>query len=267
MSRVQLLPRLNELGVMKIMEYTKRGEQSSDAAIKVLDEHSSFLWYAPSGGSPSPGVAAEIAAAIREIAIKYGFPTSTDQKQRAGFDTEAAIYLGGSEVLSTGEGLRDDVWAFLTSAHLLDVLSWRFPDRNPERIRGGVRNAFQRLWVRGKTLDLGQDVPNRWSLVEALSEDAMVQIFERASLAADHALAQAIAAAWLETSRRIGKARMEDVMRSATKMIRLRNEIVDLGFLDQAILKQEIEAIFFRAAGVGEEKQSSFRKLLNALGV
>lgn len=253
MTSVLLLPRLNELGVMKIIDDAKGGTPSINEALDALEANSSFLWFAPSGGSTSPETAAEIARDIREIARKHGFPSSSDQKVRSEFDTEVAIRLGDHEALSTGEALRDDVWAFLSSALLPDVVSWRFADRNPERFRGGVRNAFQRLWIRGSTLDLGEDASNRWQLVEALSEDAMVQIFERASLSADRNLAQAIAAAWLETSRRIGRGRMEIVMRTATKLIRLRNEIVDLGFLEDATLKREVERIFFRVAGINEE--------------
>lgn len=255
MTRVPLLPRLNELGVMKIID--KGGTPTVIEALKTLEDHSSFLWFAPSGGSTSSKTAMEISHYIRKIAGEHGFPTSSDQNARSKFDTEMAIFLGGLDVLSTGEALRDDVWAFLSSVLLADVVAWRFPDRNPERFRGGVRNAFQRLWIRGITLDLGKSASDRWQLVEALSEDAMVQIFERASIARDRKLAKAIAAAWLETSRHIGRRRMEIVMRTATKIVRLRNEIVDLGYLEEAVLKRDIYGIFVRAAEITDEIPAS----------
>ena len=72
-----------------------------------------------------------------------------------------------------------------------------FLDLSPKRFTGGVRNAFQRLWMRGSTLDRGEDRPDRWGLVRALSEDAMVQIFERASISSDARLARAVAEAWV----------------------------------------------------------------------
>ena len=99
-------------------------------------------------------------------------------------------------------------------------------------------------------MDLGDEALDRWQLVNALSEDAMVQIFERASLSGDRKLAQSIASAWLKTSRHIGRGRMEEVMRAATKLVRLRNEIVDLGGLEHSLLTQEIERIFFRVSGI-----------------
>lgn len=253
MTCIRLLPRLNELGVMKVIEDVKGDMPSVNEVLDTLEEHSSFLWFAPSGGSASAESAVEISRGIREIARKYGFPDASGQKARSNFDTEVCIYLGSLDDLATGEALRDDVWAFLSSALLTDVVAWRFPDRNLERFRGGVRNAFQRLWIRGATLDLGEESPDRWRLVRALSEDAMVQIFERASLAGDRRLAQSIASAWLDASRHIGRGRMEDVMRTATKLIRLRNEILDFGCLEPAVLKQEVEKIFFRVAGITDE--------------
>ena len=257
MTRVHLLPRLNELGVMKVIEDVKEDMPSVNEVLDTLEEHSSFLWFAPSGGSASAESAVQISRGIREIARKHGFPDASGQKNRSSFDTDVSIYLGSQDDLATGEALRDDVWAFLSSALLADVVAWRFPDRNLERFRGGVRNAFQRLWIRGATLDLGEEAPDRWRLVRALSEDAMVQIFERASLAGDRRLAQSIASAWLEASRQIGRGRMEDVMRTATKLIRLRNEIVDLAYLEPVLLKQEVEKIFFRVAGITNDTGNS----------
>lgn len=257
MTRVLLLPRLNELGVMRIIDDVGSEVPTVKEVLDILDEHSSFLWFAPSGGSVSAESAVDIAREIRQIAERHGFPESSDQKSRSAFDAEVTTWLGDQDILSTGEALRDDVWAFLSSALLADVVSWRFPDRNLERFRGGVRNAFQRLWIRGVTLDLGPGSVDRWQLVHALSEDAMVQIFERASLAGDRKLARAIASAWMVTSGRIGRGRMEEVMRAATKMVRLRNEIIDLGELEQSVLTREIEKIFFRVAGVTDDLTAS----------
>jgi hypothetical protein len=120
------------------------------------------------------------------------------------------------------------------------------------RFEGGPRNAIQRLWMRGSTLDRGPGHEDRWGLVNALSEDAMVQIFERASLSGEPRLARAIAEAWVVTAGRIGRSRMEDVMRRATKLVRLRNEIVALAFLSDHVLLAEIQSIFDRIAGASE---------------
>lgn len=243
MSRTRLLPRLNALGVAQILERTGTDGPSSDDALGLLEENSSLLWFAPSGGTAAVDLAGDIARGLREIAERHGFPQRGDTTRRAAFDVEAAIWLGPQDGLATGEGLRDDVWAFLTSVLLPDVVAWRYPDLNPSRFAGGVRNCFQRLWVRGSVLDQGSGHPDRWRLVETLSEDAMVQIFERASISSDARLARSIASAWVATADRIGRGRMEDVMRKSTKYLRLRNEIIDIGFLET----EELDAVILDA--------------------
>lgn len=76
----------------------------------------------------------------------------------------------------------------------------------------------------------------------------MVQIFERASIASGAPLARAIASGWLNTADRIGRERMEDVMRRATKLLRLRNQIIDLTFLASEDLDKEGEHAFTRSS-------------------
>ena len=75
----------------------------------------------------------------------------------------------------------------------------------------------------------------------------MVQIFERASLSSEPHLAQAIADGWVRTAESIGRSRMEDVMRTATKLIRLRNEIVNLSALAPEDLIAQIDEAYQRA--------------------
>lgn len=96
--------------------------------------------------------------------------------------------------------------------------------------------------MRGRALDRGVGHPDRWQLLEELTEDALVQITERPSIGGDRILALAIAEAWLRAARHHGKAAMEDIMRRAILRIRIRNEIRSLadlpsndlaGFLDR----------------------------------
>lgn len=263
MTRVRLLPRLNDLGVSSLLDTIRKSAavpaaRSASAAIK---ENSAFVSYAPSGGSVNEHLVSEISETVRTIAQSRGFPDSTERAARAAFDTEVAMWLGAQPDLASGEALRDDVWAFLTLAVLPDVVTWRFPDRNAARFEGGVRNALQRLWIRGATLDLGEHHPSRWRLLEALTEDAMVQIFERASIASDARLARAIAEAWISTGERVGRGNMEAVMRLATKYLRIRNEIVDLAFLGNAELDREVRTAFFKVVMMGKDDQE---KLVSA---
>lgn len=232
--RVPLLPRLKAHGVATILEKLKSETPSPKDSIDRLREYSALKTSAPSGGTRADSVAVNITAELRRIAQIVGFPTSNTQAARAQFDQDAAIYLGQLEDLRTGEALRDDVWAFMTTVLAPDIVVWRFTDKNRERaarFAGGVRNSFQRLWVRGTILDRGEGHAQRWELLKQLTEDAMVQIFERASIGGNPPLAIAIAEGWLSTTAKVGRGPMEGVMRSATKILRVKNQIIDLGYL------------------------------------
>lgn len=228
---VQLLPRLTALGVSNILDSVGTEPLTPFGAQAVVDDGASMLSFAASGGSRSEHLAGHVGSAIRDIALQSGFPDSPSQVARSMFDREAAILLASHPDLGSGEALRDDVWSYLAMVIVPDIVSWRFPDRAPHRFSGGVRNALQRLWSRGRVLDRGHEHPDRWGLVRALSEDAAVQIFERASIGGSRPLAMAMAEEWVAMATRIGRGRMEPIMRRATKLVRLRNEIVDIAGL------------------------------------
>ena len=236
---VLLLPRLTTLGVSNILESVGSSPLTSAGAKAILNDGSSMLSFAASGGNRSEELAENVGSAIREIALQSGFPDNTSQVARSRFDHETAVYLASHPDLGTGESLRDDVWSYIATVVVPDIVSWRFPDRATHRFEGGVRNALQRLWFRGAVLDRGEQHGQRWGLVRALSEDASVQIFERASIGGNRPLAIALAEGWVRMAAKIGRGNMEPVMRRATKLVRLRNEIVDLG----GLLENELSAV------------------------
>ncbi|MBP2486011.1 hypothetical protein JOH50_001738 [Rhizobium leguminosarum] len=259
MSNVRLLPRLNDVGVMRFMEDLERLTLADSELMdgdKRRSEYEAWIWYAPSGGSISPELVGEILARMTAIARQHGYPDRASDRQKNGFDVEAAKWLAEHPQLSSPDLLRDDTWSFLSCILLQELVVWRYSARQSARFAGGVRNTFQRLWIRGRTLDLGETAgKERWHLLEGLSEDAMVQIFERASIASDAQLSKAIAIGWLDTANRIGRARMEDVMRRATKLLRLRNQIIDLTFLSAEGLAKEVGDIFARSSeGITEQE-------------
>jgi hypothetical protein len=227
-----------------ILESTRGSRLFPARAKEAIESMSSALSYGASGGNRSDAVANAIGERIRVIATESGFPENTSQVARSKFDREVAIDLASYPGLFSGEALRDDVWSYLATVVLPDVVSWRFPDLAPHRFQGGVRNALQRLWMRGITLDRGVDHADRWGLVRSLSEDAAVQIFERASISGSRRLAIAIAESWAQMAEERGRGNMEPVMRRATKLIRLKNEIVDLGGLSEDELASLITSIF-----------------------
>lgn len=200
--------------------------------------------FTPTGGSP---IAArqldELRTGIFDIAKRNGYGGKGTRTELAGFDAEAAAWLADQSVLASGEALRDDVWAFITIVMVPDIANWRFGD-SPERYLGGVRNTFQRLWMRGKLFDRGQESFDRWGLLEKLTEDAFVQITERPSLGGNTVLAIAIAEAWVRASLHHGKGPMESLARRAMLLIRARNEVRCLDELPGQSLAAVLDLIF-----------------------
>ncbi len=259
MSNVRLIPRLNDVGVTRCLDDLDQLDEEHSELMDLerrRSEYEAWIWCAASGGSLSPELVDEIRVQLIAIAGQHGFPTPASDRQKAGFDVAAAKWLASHQQMHSPEFLRDDTWAFLSCIVLQEIVVWRYSARQHGRFAGGVRNTFQRLWIRGRTLDLGEAArEERWHLLESLSEDAMVQIFERASIASHPQLARAIAQGWVDTAERIGRGRMEDIMRRATKLLRLRNQIVDLTFLSPENLREEVERVFARSSeGIAERE-------------
>jgi hypothetical protein len=205
--------------------------------------------YAATGGSAMlPARLRVLRAELAELAAKFGFGTSEKRGDHALFDAALAPWIAGVEEFRSGEALRDDAWCFLAVAVVPDIVHWRF-GASRERYLGGVRNCFQRVWLRARALDRGEDHRDRWGLVDQLTEDALVQITERPSIGADPILAHALAEGWVRTAGRIGRGRMEAVMRLAIMRLRIRNEIQALSLLHETDLADVIDIIFAAAAG------------------
>ena len=206
--------------------------------------------YAPTGGTRA--TRAQIVSlhnGIHERAKACGFPQKGTRSDSAKFDSLLSAWLADLEYLHDGEALREDLWAFVAIVVAPDVVRWRFGTTR-SRYLGGVRNTFQRLWLRGWALDRGRNSAKRWELLDALSEDAFVQIFERPSLSGHRELARAIAEAWLRASARHGKERMEAITRRATVRIRIQKEIRHLTSLPGDVLAELLDHAFDNAPSV-----------------
>lgn len=251
MTAVSLFPRLDPLAVEQCL--SKIDDLIADSGRPLVEDRlpAGTGWTAIGGAQIALTVLGELRRLLVETARTCGFPERGSVTDRARFDALATAVLADFAPLASGEADRDDVWAFLTTVLAPDVVAWRFVNRSPDRFMGGVRNAFQRLWMRANALDRGADATgNRWGLVERLSEDALVQITERPSVGADRRLSRAIAEAWILTAESIGMAKMEDVMRKAIIDLRIRNEIQMLAALDDEPLQKHVEQIFARAAAL-----------------
>ncbi|MCK9538037.1 hypothetical protein [Dokdonella sp.] len=200
--------------------------------------------FAATGGTPvTSAQLADLRQNLVTLAERHGFGRTAVRLSLADVDAEIAGWLAESELFSTGEALRDDVWAFIAAILAPDIVHWRF-GAAMERYAGGVRNTFQRLWMRGRALDRGIGHPARWQLLEELNEDALVQIIERPSIGGDGVLALAVAEAWLRAARHHGRPSMEAIMRRAILKIRVRNEIRSLADLPPGDLASFLDEVF-----------------------
>lgn len=199
--------------------------------------------YAATGGSQvPPRQLLELRERLLRIARSHGLGESRVQDSHAAFDSEVASSLAEDQLFQSGEALRDDVWTFVGTSLAPDIVHWRFgPAR--ERYLGGVRNTFQRLWMRGIVLDRGSGHNERWQLLE-LSEDALVQLIERPSLGGDPILGRSIAEAWLRASLHHGRSAMEPIMRRGILRIRIWNELRSLSSLPSADLAGVLDRAF-----------------------
>lgn len=239
-----LLPRLSKAGVATILARHEPGFPKPLDAATAFSSYPELISYAASGGRRAPEVSFEIGGRLRDIAKASG---SSTQQNRAEFDHEAAVYLASHPAFWHGEALRNDVWAFITTIVAPDVVAWRFPDAGRTRFEGGVRNAFQRLWLRGRALDRGKEHPDRWEAVHAFPEDAAVQVVERPSLGGRSRISRAIGEGWLEMRTDTPKSQQEEVTRSAIKILRLQSQIVDLQFLSDDDLATSVREAFTKA--------------------
>ena len=204
--------------------------------------------YAPTGGSPAnPRDLVALRDTIRKCARDaraVGYKAlHGDARIKAGFDAKLGTLLAEMPLLSSGEALRDDFWAFVGTSLAPNVVYWRFGAAR-QRYLGGVRNTFQRLWLRARALDRGVGHRRRWRLLHELTEDALVQITERPSIGADRVLASAVAEAWLRARNHHGRGAIETIMRRAIRRVRAWNEIRSLADLPTDALARVLDRAF-----------------------
>ena len=242
---MKILPRLSNQQVVWIVEVVEREQVPLVEIPEVVRE----MGYAPvwnaAGGErldPDGEELQSLREDVLEIARRAGFP---DQCQTRPFDVECTILLATHPLLQEvgGEALRRDCWSGITGLVLPDVAAWRF-GLNVERFRGGIRNTFQRLWLRGRILDRGEEFgEKRWLYVQEMTEDALVALFERPGIAADAHLSRSIANRWVAWSGKV-MGSMEVLFRAVMKRISATNEVRLLASLDDRQLERWLEGTF-----------------------
>ena len=240
---VILLPRLPAAAAEILLNQHMSDGFAAWSGFKPDDLPTSVRFAATGGARVVPHELAALRERILKIARSNGLGTPDVRATYASFDAELAAVLTDDPLFASGEALRDDVWTFVGTALAPDIVHWRFgPAR--ERYLGGVRNTFQRLWMRGRAIDRGANHSERWKLLEELTEDALVQITERPSLGGDPVLATAIAEAWVRASLHHGRGAMEPIMRKAALRVRIWNEIRSLADLPSEQLAGVLDSAF-----------------------
>ncbi len=240
---ITLLPRLPAPAAEKLLDDLLPGYSSGKTTATSM-QLPEAVRFAATGGTPiSNKQLEELRQGILRVAERSGFGQTGSRIEFAAFDARASGWLATNELLSSGEALRDDVWAFIGTCLAPDIVHWRFGLAR-ERYLGGVRNTFQRLWLRGRSLDRGVNHSDRWGLLTELTEDAFVQITERPSLGSDPVLALAIGEGWVRTVKIVGRGEMEALMRKAALRLRVWNEVRGLAELDAAELASVVDTAF-----------------------
>jgi hypothetical protein len=214
------------------------------------------VWYAPTGGNRvDEKTLREIQHLVRDCADRLEYPAPVDDLQRHRFDAECAVILYENMGIGPAEAAQLGVWAFMTCIMLPDIVRWRFPgeaEKTPiERFigsaRGLRRNTFGRLWWRAYLLCL-PDAEKPYELLSRLSEDDLVQITERPSLAGSSALVRQVCISFLQTVELDSQMPRRELIRDAVKRVRRLLPMISFDMLDRSQLQDMIDEIFLNSA-------------------
>lgn len=203
---MKLYPRLNT-GYAKVLAAEHAG-RTVDELTNWISERSPFhrpnTEYAATGGvRVSDDELVKLRNKCIELARDHGFPEDNDRDQVRQFEFELTKVLVGLEIIPA-EAARDEVWQYMTCVLVPDVVGWRWRSSSgstsEERYLGGIRNALQRLYVRGLLLRY-ETSGEPWRFIDPnsplrLGEDQVVQIVERTALSGHRDLCHAILRTW-----------------------------------------------------------------------
>ncbi|BBZ20883.1 hypothetical protein MGAD_52180 [Mycolicibacterium gadium] len=151
--------------------------------------------------------------------VHPGFAWPVSRTRVAEFDRILGACLLENMRIVPSDAAAEGVWSFLTLVLLPEVGPWRFPDAGAKRYRGVHRNVLRRTWWRAYVL--GSDLGGATNTSPHLGEDELVQIFERSSLAANHHIARAIAAAIHRSAGDLPVGRSDFVRDLTRRLLRL----------------------------------------------
>lgn len=191
-----LYPRLALRAAAERLDELREARESGDSLTQfVAFRHPQAAW-APTGGSVCSEADLErVRAAVLEAVSDIDLDEGISRRRQASVDLAIGRALTGAMDINPADAGHGSVWSFLTLVVLPDVAVARFSEINGDRMLGGHRNVFRRLWIRDRAVgDLMHGAPN------PLGEDEMVGIFERSELARNRLLCRAMAKTVLEST-------------------------------------------------------------------
>lgn len=165
----------------------------------------------------------QVQSAVRALAHECGYPAAQRRGAHGEFDAGCARLLLELMKVVPAESAKPGVWQFLSCVLLPDVVRWRFPGKSGaatghERFLGGVRNALSRLWWRAYVLEGANGHSAGLRLLDRLTEEELVQLFERPTLVGCRLLTRSTAVSFLDRAE-AGFPKRQELMRDAQKRI------------------------------------------------
>lgn len=253
---MHLYPQL-PLAYAKAMLPSLCGAEIGELRQRSALEHPGMIYTAVGGVRIREAQLAEVQASIRATAEDCGYPAPQQRGRHREFDSHCARQLAKVVSIVPAESAKVGVWRFLCCVVLPDVVRWRFyaatGDTPSERFIGPARNALGRLWWRAYVLDGPDGVFRSIDLLGRLSEEELVQLFERPTLAGCRPLVRATALAFLETAE-AGFSKRQDLMRDAQKRIMRLGSFISFDGLEPNELRTLLADVFKSSANAVAEE-------------
>ena len=238
---------------MRVEEFVAGGESpaalNGDAGIDPL------ATFDPTGMRVTREILEKLRVDVLEAACDSGFPLPANPDAYRTFEMKVGRILLETAELMPGEGGQPDIWSHMALVLLPDVAFWRWPDpegHRKERFIGGIRqlrNVFEVCWFRALVLDDPNrpDADDRLHLMAPLTQDAMVAIVERPSLARCRPLARSLARAFPDVEQDPGSLSVENAFRDLSKRMILHGAVVNFDVLEEseifALVLQQLEIV------------------------
>lgn len=212
-----LWPRLPEAVALEEYEKVRAGAQCVSAT-----RHPEQV-YAPVGERIADRGVADLAHAVTELAVQWGYPAAAPDAARIGFDRSCAGLIRKLVDITWAEAGSRPVWSFIALVPLPHITMWRFGTGNSERWVASdlTRHTWARLWWQAVVFDADPDLLSR------LSESDLNQLLERRrAIGGDPRLVRSLGMALVQTD--VGSLSRRSVIRDVTKRLRRQLAFIDV---------------------------------------